>query len=72
MAKRDLKKMKVVRRIDGENWAVHGTSSGLKRTANREAKRLRKRGIRARVIKTKSWGYLPYMSVKDYNKGRRG
>ena len=52
MAKRDLKKQKAVRHIDGERWAVHGTCSGRKNYAEREAKELRKRGIRARVIKT--------------------
>ena len=67
MAKRDLKK----RHIDGERWAVHGTCSGRKNYAEREAKELRKRGIRARVIKTKSWGYVPYMSIKDYTLGKK-
>jgi len=69
--RRDLKKQKVTRKFDGETYAITGTASGRKDEAKKKAKNLRKRGIRARVVKTKSYGYTPYFNVKDEKKVRK-
>jgi hypothetical protein len=71
MGRRDLKKQKVTRKFNGETYAMTGTSSGRKTDAQKKAKNLRKRGIRARVVKTKSYGYTPYFNIKDEQHARK-
>ena len=71
MGRRDLKKQKVTRKFDGETYAIAGTGSGRKDEAEKTAQRYRKRGIRARVVKTKSYGYTPYRNIKDTQKAKR-
>lgn len=67
----DIRKRNPVRTFGGETFCIVGTQSGRKDVEEKTVKRLRAKGIKARLTHNKTYGWESWGNVKDINRIER-